>query len=98
MLANTSNVMIQPCRALDMDQLHLALLSKTRHHLQLEEFQAASQQVPKNKPKRLRSPEPLPLLLEGSEDLMDGLEEEDGDDGSFRVPAPPKNKKGRKKK
>ncbi len=39
MLANTSNVSIVPCPALAIDQLHLALLSTTRHHEQLTDFQ-----------------------------------------------------------
>lgn len=87
MLANTSNVEILPCPALAIDQLRLSLLSTTRHHEQLTDFQAASQQGPassRHQPKRPRGPDSPP----GSP----------GEPGSpFRVPAPPKSKRGKKR-
>merc|ERR1719222_1127416 len=75
---------------LAMDQFTLSLLSTTRHHEQLSDFQAASQQGPsssRHQSKRPRAPDSPPRP-----------EAEGDQQGSpFRVPAPPQGKRGRKK-
>merc|ERR1712192_214657 len=106
MLANTENVEISsgeedPTNPLDggaldrltlaMDQFTLSLLSTTRHHEQLSDFQAASQQGPsssRHQSKRPRVPD-SPPRPESQGDQQGG--------SPFRVPAPPQGKRGRKK-
>jgi len=104
MLANTGNVEVCSGPALSMDSLRLTLLSTARHHEQLTGFQAASQQGSSSQPgpsqpgpshqasssqqgKRARAPDSPPKSPGQARDP----------DSPFRVPAPPKGKKGRKR-
>jgi len=104
MLANTENVDISSGEkdladplattldrlTLAMDQFTLSLLSTTRHHEQLSDFQAASQQGPSSSRHHSKRPR--------AQDSPPRPEAEGDQQGSpFRVPAPPQGKRGRKK-
>jgi len=104
MLANTGNVEISKGEILNpdedcvlerlssaMDLFTLSLLSTTRHHEQLSDFQASSQQGPsasRHQSKRPRAPDSPPRPeSQGDQEQQ----------SPFRVPAPPQGKRGRKK-
>jgi len=112
MLANTMNVEISTEPGTDpqmgMDNVQLCLLTTTRHHHQLAEFQAASQAetaeqaegeselgVEEGPSKAKRAKKASSKDTEEPEEMFDEL---DGDaEEEFRKPKPPAKKKGKKK-
>jgi len=120
MLANTENVEISTAPGSDlqmgMDNVMLTLLSTTRHHHQLAEFQAVSQSGEWGDSgigeRTARSDSESPTTSAGSSpvDVHDARQKQkrsgveasnnatDDREEEFRVPDPPRSKKGRGKK
>jgi len=113
MLANTENVKIGTKAGTDpqlgMDNVQLTLLSHTRHHEQLAEFEAASQADPGAAPEQVEEPVvaanhavegPYQAKKRNKKSKNDSFdnEESDSEEEQFKIPKPPVKKKGKKGK
>jgi len=113
MLANTENVKISTKAGTDpqlgMDNVQLTLLSHTRHHEQLAEFEAASQADPGAVQEQVEEPVvatnhavegPYQAKKRSKKSKNDSfeLEESDSEEEQFKIPKPPVKKKGKKGK
>ena len=92
-----------------MDNVQLTLLSHTRHHEQLAEFEAASQADPGAAPEQVEEPVvaanhavegPYQAKKRNKKSKNDSFdnEESDSEEEQFKIPKPPVKKKGKKGK
>jgi len=116
MLANTENVKISTKAGSDpqlgMDNVQLTLLSHTRHHEQLAEFEAASQADPGSVQERVEEPVvstnhavegPYQAKKRNKKSKNDSFDEDalegsDSEEEQFKIPKRPVKKKGKKGK
>jgi len=116
MLANTENVKIGTKVGTDpmlgMDNVQLTLLSRTRHHEQLAEFEAASQADPADVVEQINQqvdaehgatedgPHKAKKRSKKTTEQTNDLEyadESESEDDQFKIPKPPIRKKGKNK-